>query len=368
MQKRNDIVFTEANGTATIKFAGEFSYKEAKILQSIFKKIQKLNGNVKFDFSELKSIDYAVLILLKNTLNGKKFVIITNDEKIKAMSDLLNDEKIDFNYMPPHNSLNFFSRLGEKICEGFVNLLEFGSFLGEFLIKSVRILFNPANLRFREFSNYIKDGGVNAVFIVSLTAFLIGVVLAYLGSAMLASFGASIFIVEIMGMLTLREVAPLIAAIVVAGRSASSFTAQIGAMKLTEEIDAMKTMGFEPFNFLVLPRIIAMVLCVPVIIFIADSISILGQMIICQTILDISFSDYLNRFREMVELRHFAVGMIKAPFFGAVIAIIGCMRGFGVSQNAQSLGAMTTVSVVNAIFWVIALDAFFAIIFMWLKI
>ena len=169
-------------------------------------------------------------------------------------------------------------------------------------------------------------------------------------------------------MLTLREVAPLIAAIVVAGRSASSFTAQIGAMKLTEEIDAMKTMGFEPFNFLVLPRIIAMVLCVPVIIFIADGISILGQMIICQTILDISFSDYLNRFREMVELRHFAVGMIKAPFFGAVIAIIGCMRGFGVSQNAQSLGAMTTVSVVNAIFWVIALDAFFAIIFMWLKI
>jgi len=100
------------------------------------------------------------LILLKNTLNGKKFEIITNDEKIKAMSDLLNDEKIDFNYMPPHNSLNFFSRLGEKICEGFVNLLEFGSFLGEFLIKSVRILFNPANLRFREFSNYIKDGGV----------------------------------------------------------------------------------------------------------------------------------------------------------------------------------------------------------------
>mgnify|MGYP000844447771 FL=1 len=368
MQKRNDIVFTEANGTATIKFAGEFSYKEAKNLQSIFKKIQKLNGNVKFDFSELKSIDYAVLILLKNTLNGKKFEIITNDEKIKAMGELLNDENIDFNYMPPNNSLNFFSRLGEKICEGFVNLVEFGSFLGEFLIKSVKILLNPANLRFREFSNYIKDGGVNAVFIVSLTAFLIGVVLAYLGSAMLASFGASIFIVEIMGMLTLREVAPLIAAIVVAGRSASSFTAQIGAMKLTEEIDAMKTMGFEPFNFLVLPRIIAMVLCVPVIIFIADGISILGQMIICQTILDISFSDYLNRFREMVELRHFAVGMIKAPFFGAVIAIIGCMRGFGVSQNAQSLGAMTTVSVVNAIFWVIALDAFFAIIFMWLKI
>ena len=136
----------------------------------------------------------------------------------------------------------------------------------------------------------------------------------------------------------------------------------------TGKTTLMKTMGFEPFNFLVLPRIIAMVLCVPVIIFIADAISILGQMIICQTILDISFSDYLNRFREMVELRHFAVGMIKAPFFGAVIAIIGCMRGFGVSQNAQSLGAMTTVSVVNAIFWVIALDAFFAIIFMWLKI
>ncbi|MCD8213918.1 MAG: ABC transporter permease, partial [Campylobacter sp.] len=309
-----------------------------------------------------------VLILIKNVVKNKRAEFIVSDPKIKAMINLLNDQNIDFNYIPPQNKLNLFARLGEKIYDGFKNLFEFGAFLGEFIIKTLKTFINPARLRFREFSNYIKDGGVNAVFIVSLTSFLIGVVLAYLGSSMLASFGASIFIVEIMGMLTLREVAPLIAAIVIAGRSASSFTAQIGVMKLTEEIDAMKTMGFDPFNFLVLPRIIAMVLSVPIIIFIADSISILGQMLVCQGLLDISFADYLSRFKDMVELRHFAVGMIKAPFFGAIIAIIGCMRGFNVSSNAQSLGEMTTISVVNAIFWVIALDAFFAIIFMWLNI
>uniref|UniRef100_UPI0021566D2F MlaE family ABC transporter permease n=1 Tax=Campylobacter concisus TaxID=199 RepID=UPI0021566D2F len=146
-----------------------------------------------------------------------------------------------------------------------------------------------------------------------------------------------IFIVEIMGMLTLREVAPLIAAIVIAGRSASSFTAHIGALKLTEEIDAMKTMGFELFNFLVLPRIIAMVLCVHVFIFIAAAISILGQMSICQSTPDFRFSDYLHRFPELVVLRHFAVGTIKAPFFGAVIVIIFLMKRCCDSQNAQSL-------------------------------
>ena len=368
MQKENEIISTAASGVTSFKFIGKFTYKDAKILQNTLSRIAKARGSLRFDFLQLLHVDYAVLILVKNAIKGKKAEFVTSDTKIKAMISLLDDESIDFSYIPPQNKLNFFARLGEKICDGFKNLLEFGSFLGEFLIKTIKIFVNPMSLRLREFSNYIKDGGVNAVFIVSLTAFLIGVVLAYLGSAMLANFGASIFIVEIMGMLTLREVAPLIAAIVVAGRSASSFTAQIGAMKLTEEIDAMKTMGFEPFNFLVLPRIIAMVLSLPIIIFIADAISILGQMLKCQGVLDISFADYLSRFKDMVELRHFAVGMIKAPFFGAIIAIIGCMRGFDVNSNAQSLGEMTTISVVNAIFWVIALDAFFAIIFMWLKI
>ncbi|MBR8465939.1 ABC transporter permease [Campylobacter sp. faydin G-140] len=370
MSDTKGINFNSKNGTAQLILSGEISYKDAKIVQNTLSKLNKFKDqtSIRIDMSELKRVDYSILILIKRALVGKKFELIANDENIKAMFKLVDDEHIDFTYMPPQNKLNFFARLGKKICSGGINLLEFSAFFGEFIVKSFKILFNPQNLRLKEFSNYIKDAGVNAIFIVSLTAFLIGIVLAYLGSSMLANFGASIFIVEIMGILTLREVAPLIAAIVVAGRSASSFTTQIGAMKITEEIDAMKTMGFEPFNFLVLPRIIAMVLSLPIVIFIADSISILGQMIICNGLLDISFNDYLSRFKDMVELRHFAVGMIKAPFFGIAIAIIGCMRGTNVAMSTQSLGEMTTKSVVDSIFCVIALDAFFAIMFMWIKL
>ena len=134
-------------------------------------------------------------------------------------------------------------------------------------------------------------------------------------------------------------------------------------MKITEEIDAMRTMGFDPFYFLAMPRIIAMVLIMPLVIFIADSVSIFAQMIVCDAYLDIAFSDYLDRFKASVELRHFLVGIIKAPFFGAFIAIIGCMRGFEVKGNTQSIGEYTTISVVNAIFWVIAIDAVFAVLF-----
>ncbi|MCR4942272.1 MAG: ABC transporter permease [Campylobacter sp.] len=356
------------NGTQVLKFGGELSYKNAKILNHNLQKIKWSRKKIVFDFTQLKRIDYAVAVVLQKFISHKKVSVKNQNDKIKAIFSMVNDDKINLNYKIQSEKANLLARLGKKIVEGFSNVFVFSNFIGEFLVKIFNLFKNPLKMRFRELSNYIKDVGVNAIFIVSLTAFLIGIVLAYLGSSMLQNFGASIFIVEIMGILTLREVAPLITAIVIAGRSASSFTAQIGAMKLSEEIDAMKTMGFDPFYFLVLPRVIAMMLCVPLVIFIADAVSVFGQMLVCENLLDITFSSYLSRFREMVELRHFAVGMIKAPFFGAVIAMIGCMRGFEVSQDSQRLGSLTTLSVVNAIFWVIALDAFFAIAFMWMKI
>ena len=166
-----------------------------------------------------------------------------------------------------------------------------------------------------------------------------------------------------MGMITLRELAPLLAAIVVAGRTASSFTAQIGVMKITEEIDAMKTMGFDPFIYLVVPRIIAMIIIMPFIVFLADMASILGQMLVAYSYLDIPYSTYFDRFNDLVKIKHFWVGMIKAPFFGLVIALVGCLRGLQVEGNTESIGEKTTISVVNAIFWVIVIDSIFAIFF-----
>lgn len=341
---------------------GDLSYKDRQFCV-VFADLSRKNSTI--DFGSLVSIDYACAILLTNFRDKTGAKFINMSEKISLIFALVDDKKIDKSAILKPKRENFFAILGRNFTLFWQHFIPLCSFLGEFIINFFKAFLTPKNFRAKELSNYIKDSGINAVFIVLLTSFLIGIVLAYLGSAMLAQFGASIFIVDIMGVLTLREVAPLIGAIVVAGRSASSFAAQIGVMKITEEIDAMKTMGLDPFKFLVLPRVLAMIIALPVVIFLADLVSVFGQMLVSKNILDIGFSEYLGRFKDSIELRHLYVGLVKAPFFGAAIALIGCFRGFEVSQNAQSLGEKTTISVVNAIFAVIAIDSVFAVFFMW---
>lgn len=342
---------------------GDLSYKDGREFRAVFADFSLKNRTI--DFVNLNSIDYACAILLAGFKDKTDAKFINMSQKISLIFALVDDKKIDKSAILKPKRENFFAILGRNFTLFWQHFIPLCSFLGEFIINFFKAFLTPKNFRAKELSNYIKDSGINAVFIVFLTSFLIGIVLAYLGSAMLAQFGASIFIVDIMGVLTLREVAPLIAAIVVAGRSASSFTAQIGVMKITEEVDAMKTMGLDPFKFLVLPRVLAMIFALPAVVFLADIISIFGQMLVSKNILDIGFSEYLGRFKDSIELRHFYVGLVKSPFFGAAIAIIGCFRGFEVSQNAQSLGEKTTISVVNAIFAVIAIDSVFAVFFMW---
>ena len=161
----------------------------------------------------------------------------------------------------------------------------------------------------------------DAIPIIMITTFLIGVVIAYQGSVQLERFGANIFIVEMVGIIATRELSPLIVAIVVAGRSASSFTAQIGVMKITQEIDAMKTMSFNPWDFLVLPRVVALVVAVPLLVFFGDIICVFGGMVVAKGSLGISFEDFLNRFQKTVAIRHVIIGLAKAPVFGLIIAL-----------------------------------------------
>jgi phospholipid/cholesterol/gamma-HCH transport system permease protein len=190
----------------------------------------------------------------------------------------------------------------------------------------------------------------------------VGVVIAYQGAVQLEKFGANIFIVEMICITMFREIAPLVTAIVIAGRSASSYTAEIGAMKITDEIDAMRTMDFEPTLFLVLPRIFALVIALPLLVFFADIIGIFGGMVIAYVDLDITFAEFVNRMGQEVPVKHLLIGVFKSIFFGVAIAIIGCYRGFQVQNNTTSIGKFTTISVVNAIFVVIALNAIFSVI------
>ena len=351
-----------------INLKNDWNYK---LPAKIWKATQNLLSSNKFskivlNFKDVKEFDYAAALFLKNTLQNarKSYELINLTPHAQKIFDSINSEvnpkiKQIINSKPRGNPL---SQIGKNLTAFFAGFCAFLNFMGEFLVKFSKI-FMLKNIRVKEILAYFEDAGIKSVFIVCLTSFLIGIVLAYQGSSLLASFGATIIIVEMMGLLTLREIAPLIAAIIVAGRLASSFTAQIGVMKITEEIDAMKTMGFDPFKFLVLPRVIALIIAMPLIVFLADVAGILGEMVVMENYLNISFDSYLARFGQEVDIKHLYVGLFKAPFFGVVIAFIGCMRGFQISGNTQSVGTYTTVSVVNAIFGVIMVDALFSIIF-----
>lgn len=253
---------------------------------------------------------------------------------------------------------DIFYKVGEKTYNSFNTLLSFFSFLGGVTRAFLNIIIHPFSWRFKATLFHMEKNGLNAIPIVTLTSLLIGVVIAFQGAVQLQKFGANIFIVEMIGISATRELAPLIVAIVIAGRSASAYTAELGVMKITQEVDAMRTLGFSPWDFLILPRVVALIVVLPLLVIFADFVSVFGGMIVAKAQLDISFFEFVNRFKQTVALKHVVIGLIKAPIFGWIIATIGCFRGFEIDSSTQSVGKYTTISVVNAIFWVIAFDAF----------
>ncbi len=263
----------------------------------------------------------------------------------------------------PSRSVGLLERLGRKSVVFVTEVRDFLGFLGEMMITLFHLLLHPREFRLKESVYHIYQSGVSALMIIGLTAFLVGMVIAYQGAVQLAKFGADIFIVDTVGISITRELGPMITAIVIAGRSGSAYTAEIGAMKITEEIAAMRTMGFDPYNFLVLPRIFALVVALPLLIFFADIVGIFGGMVAASLQLHISFGMFVERLYEVLGVEQYLLGMLKGPIFAFIIAAIGCFRGFKVSDNTESIGLQTTASVVNSIFLVIAFDALFSVLY-----
>jgi phospholipid/cholesterol/gamma-HCH transport system permease protein len=255
------------------------------------------------------------------------------------------------------------ARLGKGTCEVVAEAVNLLNFLGLTVIVLLRSLLMPWRIRVTALVSQIERVGLNAMPIVGLISFLVGVVLAYQSADQLARFGAQIFTVNLVGIGVLREMGILLTSIIVAGRSGSAFTAQIGTMKVNEEIDAMRTIGLDPIEVLVLPRVLAMVLALPLLTFYADIMGLLGGALMANLVLDISFHQFARHLNEAVPIWSFWVGMIKAPVFAVVIAVVGCYEGFQVSISAESVGKRTTAAVVEAIFLVIVLDALFSILF-----
>jgi len=256
------------------------------------------------------------------------------------------------------------ARLGFAVHDNWKEILALVAFLGENLVKFGRLLTQPRRFRLTSTVYHMEQVGLDAVPLVFLLSYLVGAVIAFLGANILRDFGAEIYVVELVSVSFLREFAVLLTAIILAGRTASAFTAQIGAMQSREEIDAIRTLGMDPIDLLVLPRVVALIVMLPLLTFIAMIAGLLGGMTVGAFNLDIPPQAYLSRMDATIEVRHFLVGLSKAPIFAIVIGLIGCLEGLQVEGTAQSVGERTTSSVVQTISLVIVIDAIMALWFM----
>jgi len=262
--------------------------------------------------------------------------------------------------LPP--LLRVLGEVGQGVIEAGRTLLGLLDFFGAILIAAWRVV-RYRRFRFNAVARQFEVVGVNALAIIGLMSFLIGIVIAQQGAVQLRQFGAEVFTINLVGRITLRELGVLMTAIMVAGRSGSAFAAQLGSMKLAEEIDAMRIIGVAPMEALVLPRVLASVILMPLLGFYASVVAMLGGGILCWIALDIPPTTFIQRIREVVPITDLYVGLLKAPVFGAIIAMAGCYQGMQVRGNAEEVGLRTTAAVVQSIFLVIVLDAFFAVFF-----
>lgn len=263
----------------------------------------------------------------------------------------------------PEPTFPLLDRTGRAVAEAGAQMVALFAFIGETSIAFAGSVARPARLRWRPILHNIGSAGVDALPIVGLLSFLLGVVVAYQAADQLRQYGANIFVADLVGLSMLREFAPLITAIIVAGRSGSAYAAQIGSMSVSEEIDAMRTIGIPPIDALVLPKIIALVIALPLLTFFADVLGVLGGMVMARAQLGVGFADFLDRFVKAVSVTTYVTGIGKAPVFAAIIAVVGCFQGFRTRGGADGVGRQTTRAVVQSIFLVVVADALFSVCF-----
>jgi phospholipid/cholesterol/gamma-HCH transport system permease protein len=260
----------------------------------------------------------------------------------------------------PPSHLENVGRWAAGVAEQALAML---AFVGETAVTVKRCFTHSSSIRWRAVAFNVRSAGVNALPIVGLLAFLLGVVVAYQSADQLRQYGANIFVADLIGVSMLREFAPLITAIIIAGRSGSAYAAQIGTMAVTEEIDAMRTLGLSPQEMLVLPKLLAMMIVMPLLTVFADVLGVFGGMVLARSQLGVGFPEFMDRLVKAIVMSTYLVGIAKAPVFGAIIVMVGCFQGFRTRGGADSVGRQTTRAVVQSIFMVIVADAVFSVIF-----
>lgn len=313
------------------------------------------------DATAVERVDVWGVMRIQSLAGNAQIILNPQHEKtfsfLSAPVQSIEKEKKSF------NMIGFFEEMGRKTTEFVRGVADVFSFIGEIAVCFFRNLGRPKSFRFHSIIRHIDETGLRALPIIGLLAILISMVISYQAATQLQKFGANIFTIDLTVISLLREMGVLVTAIMVAGRSGSAFAAEIGVMKLREEVDALKTMGFNPIEILVLPRLIAMMITLPILAFLADLMGLAGGGMIAMFLLDIPLDQYIDRVAMVANPTMFFVGLIKAPVFAFVITIIGTYQGLNVSGSAESVGRLTTVAVVQSIFLVIMIDALFSIVF-----
>ena len=333
---------------------------------SVDEELRHLGGPIaRVDLSDISEIDTVGAWVASTVANDHEAQVTGASDRATRLIDALKSSRGEEEVSAPR--LPVWTRvpdaIGEKVYGARDGVFGVLGFLGALIAAFGNLIRHPRRFRWLALVRQLELVGVSALPIVGLMSFLIGIVIAQQGAVQLAQFGAETLTINLVGRITLRELGVLMTAIMVAGRSGSAFAAQLGTMKLTEEIDAMRTIGISPMEALVIPRILAAILMMPLLGFYAALVAIVGGAVIGDVMLGIPFYTFLARIQDVVPIYDLWVGLVKAPVFGLIVALAGCYHGMQVKGNSEEVGRRTTMAVVSAIFAVIVIDAFFAVFF-----
>lgn len=356
-------------GATQVVLGGDFTVWRLEEASSGLDRIPT-GGDVVIDLSAVRRMDTAGAFVLERQLArlrdaGGAPRLVGASPGLAALLDTVSDAMPEPPGPPPPRPglVDRLESLGRGVAAALGFFAELLGYLGLFLARWAGTVLRPRDFRLTSLVHHCQEVGLKAVPIVALMAFLIGVVLAFQGASQLRQFGAEVFVVDLIAISILRELGILLTAIIVAGRTASAYTAAIGSMKMREEVDAMRTLGIDPALSLLVPRVLALLLMLPILGLIANAAGLLGGAIMAWLELGISPAMFRTRLVEGTDVSHLLVGMIKAPFFALIIGIVGYQAGMKVESNAESLGRMTSNSVVASIFAVIVADAVFSVFF-----
>ncbi len=358
------------DGKQQLSILGRLTIANVQLIADDVRAIPPAGQMLTIDLERLERIDTAGAWLLHRLMESWKAagvdVSVTNAEPdtMRLIEEIgTHDQPMVMRERQASYIMARLDRIGRAVVQAFENAGSFLAFIGQTMVTIGGTIIGRRRMRWNAFIHQCEAIGVNALGIVGLLLFLVGIVVAQQGATQLRQFGAEIFVVNLIGRSTTRELGILLTAIMVAGRSASAFAAQIGSMKLNQEVDAMETIGVSPSESLVVPRVLGMALMLTLLGFFGTAMALVGGGLFVWVQLDMPPITYVQRLQEVVLMSDFVIGTIKAPVFGLVIAMMGCFHGFQVKGNAEAVGNRTTRAVVESIFVVIVLDAFFAVFF-----